>query len=161
MRAFLSEQKTQAAICLAVILAAQGIAVAAGGSGFISKVVYVGYLVFTLAFAMVLVVPRDGKTILGAANAKTVVPRAIVSTETLRAKRSAMDAGLAKLTTLTVFSANDPTLDEAWEKKNIERIEAILKKGDELTRSNWQQGIAVFNSAAADVDIRAASFAIS
>ena len=100
-----------------------------------------------------MLLPEDGNW-LGLPKRETaVVTRAIVSTETLRAKRASVDTGLAKLATLTVFSANDPTLDEAWEKKNIERIETILKRGDELTRSNWQQGIAVFNSAAADVDI--------
>jgi len=150
---FLSRQKSTVAIGLAAILVMQWIATATSGNGFVGNLFYVVYIFIASAFTIGMSVVSPGKATPATTNKKAVVPRAVVSTETLRAKRAMMDAGLAKLATLTVFSANDPALDQAWEKRNIDSIEAILKKGDGLTRSNWQQGIAVFNSAAADVDI--------
>jgi hypothetical protein len=153
VQAVLSEYKAVFTVMLIIILAAQGAAAALKGVPLLGSAATPIYVIVTLVLGGAMLLHPDRDALTATAKKAAVVPRAIVSTETLRVKRAAMDAGLTKLATLTVFSANDPTLDEAWEKKNIERIESILKRGDELTRSNWQQGISVFNSAAVDVDI--------
>ena len=53
---------------------------------------------------------------------------------------------------LTVFTGEEADLVKAWRGRHVERIERLLKEGDRLTRSNWDDGIRQFNQCIGDVD---------
>ncbi len=81
------------------------------------------------------------------------VARAIVALDHLRQRRDAIAESLGELATLPVFNADTAALRDAWECRNIDKIESALKQGGALTRASWQRGIALFNNAIADVDL--------
>jgi hypothetical protein len=75
----------------------------------------------------------------------------------LRAMISAIEQSADDLPGLPLFNVNQPDLATAWDRRNVDRIESILKAGDALNRSSWQQAIERFNKACATVDIARAA----
>lgn len=61
-------------------------------------------------------------------------------------------AGPLQIATLRVFDMTAPDLKQAWDTKNVVAIEALLKKGDALTRTSWDTATGIFNEVGDRID---------
>lgn len=82
-----------------------------------------------------------------------VLPRAIVATEALRMRRDRIVSDAAGLASLPVFAAAADDLLAAWQKKDTDAVERLLRAGDALNRQSWQVAIDQFNAAKDDIDL--------
>ena len=81
------------------------------------------------------------------------VSRIKTSRTHMMSRRATMVAALGTLKRLEVFSTQQEDLLAAWERKNIEKIESLLREGDMLSDSSKETGMALYNAAVADVDL--------
>lgn len=120
-----------------------------GGVGLIGWVYLM--LVTGLAWRMAQRGPRDMAHAMGS-EIKSL-PRAIVNIDALRTRHERMLTDWAQLKALPVFDAEAPELLAAWQKKNTDAIERLLRAGDDLNRNSRDQAIAMFNAAKDDIDL--------
>jgi hypothetical protein len=67
--------------------------------------------------------------------------------------KESIDDGLKQLARLRVFDVNDSALDQAWDKKNVARIQELLEKGAWRNRSSSSQMVGIVNEIGERVDI--------
>lgn len=75
-----------------------------------------------------------------------------VSLPALRQDRETIAVGLKEIGKLRFFDPNTPEASNAWDAKDLDRIEILLKAGDELNRTSWQSAFDTLNQATKLVD---------
>jgi len=131
-----------------VILAAQLLAhMAGGGFVFIAIVVAIGGAIRLATTKAQAIATAEGKEVKS-------LPRIVVPFATLQERHQRLLDRCAKLEDAEerTFRADDLALVAAWEKKNTDLIERLLKAGDGLNRETWDETISAFNAAKDEID---------
>ncbi len=86
------------------------------------------------------------------ARRRSLSPSTQITPAALQTMRTEMVAGQGRLESMRVFDPDAPELVRAWKAKDTTRIEALLREGDEQTRSAWRRATAIANTAGDHID---------